>query len=451
VCSSDLDMNKRQEQVNYLNTFKILTNQEKKFLFKKNKSEIEKYTIRRKRELRFKLRRYIVEKLGLTMDDPEIIKIFEKFDKNPENFIDYSRMDTELKKLKKMRINETISDNRLKLIKSIDSMNLSNIDKKSILAMYDKKPNRVMLYETTAKQIIAVRKKELRNKETKILTTLLKSLKLSETNSKKIMNSFMSIPNSKLAEAKSKAFRLRKKLNSEKLTTVIRPLSLSEKNRKVLLANTNNVNTVIKKAINMSTQKKIKNATQNQLRQYIGSKNLGNKSKNILNNINDTLTTEDVASIRAKVNRLKEETNATKISKKREEIVRYMNKIPLSVTEKQKIIQNVNINTNVNTVKRNIQSTLNKKNNSKNALVKERIELEIYINTLNLPNTDKQRLISSKDTAKSLKRKAYKLSESIRKLNLNRQMNAFKRQKVIMRMRIKAEEDLKSLKRAIKK
>jgi excinuclease UvrABC nuclease subunit len=69
-------MKKRKELINYLNTFKYLTNQEKMFLLQKNKSEIEKYAIRRKRALRFKLRRYIVEKLGLTMDDPEIFKIF---------------------------------------------------------------------------------------------------------------------------------------------------------------------------------------------------------------------------------------------------------------------------------------------------------------------------------------------------------------------------------------
>jgi hypothetical protein len=366
-----------------------------------------------------------------------------------------------------LRTTEKISGNRLKLEKIIDSMNLSNTDKKTILTMYDKKPNNVMLYETTAKQINAARKKELKNKDTANLSALLKSLKLSETNTKKIVNSFTTVPNTKLSKIKSEAIRLRKRRDREKLTNALRPLSLSENNRKVLLADTDNVNAVIKKAKNLSAQKKTKNTTQNQLRQYIGSKNLGNKGKNLLNKINDTLTNEDVESIRAKANRLKNEMNAIKISKMREEIDQYINKKPLSVTEKRRILQSVNSNTNVNAVKRNIQNTLNNKSNKENAYVKNRTELQVYINTLNLPNTEKQRLISSNNSVSSLKSEAYRLSEYLRKLNLNRKMNAFKREKTLKRykaannrriiqgvqqskalaIRTEAEEYLKSLKR----
>jgi hypothetical protein len=350
-------------------------------------------------------------------------------------------------------------------------MNLPNTDKKSILAMYDKKPNSVMLYETTAKQLSAARKKELRNKEVANLLALLKSLKLSETDTKKIVNSFTTVPNAKLSKIKSEAIRLRKQRDREKLTNALRPLSLSESNRKILLADMDNVDAVIQKAKILSAQKKTKNATQNQLRQYIGSKNLGNKATNLLNKINDTLTNEDVKSIRAKANRLKNEMNATKISKKREEIDRYINKKPLSVTEKRRILQNVKSNTNVDAVKRNIQNTLNNKNKKENAYVKTRTELQVYINTLNLPNTEKQRLISSNDNVNSLKREAYRLSEYLRKLNLNRKMSAFKREKTLRRIkaannrriiqgvqqskalatRKEAEEYLRSLKRPMNK
>jgi len=625
------------------------------YLLSKNNSEAEKYHNRRKRELRFKLRRYIVDKLGFTMDQPEIVKIFEKFDAVPEKYNEYAQKANEIKQLKnqktrlksktinaailedieeienlvnvskinkkinqdfitkmkkklsdlilnsgmtiklnlsmirnpqqinaiminikkaygskrfqemqqlkisllgltpqnqnevlqdfittdisiknslkkvsgirenlmkekhkadknllqvflknevkltqkdmndllsdfekvknvqkikmkamqvkKFRNDEKISGNRLKLVKTVNSINLPNVDKTSILTMYDKKPNSVMLYETTAKQLSATRKKEMKNKETINLSTLLKTLKLSETNSKNIMNSFKSVPNSKLPEAKSQAIRLRKKRDREKLTNALKPMSLSENNRKTILANTNNVNVVIKKARNLSTQKKTKNTTQNQLRQYIGSTNLGNKAKNLLNKIDDTLTNEDVTAIRMKANRLKSEMNATKISKKREEIVKYLNNKTVSVPEKRQIVQSVKANTNINAFKRSIQSTLNAKNTSENAYVKNRTELQVYINTLNLPNKEKQKLLSSKDSTKSLKRKAYRLSGYLRKLNLNRQMNAFKRQKVINRVKaqnnrrtilgvqqskmraiqVEAQEYLKSLKRPTNK
>jgi hypothetical protein len=648
-------LKKREERLKYLDTFKILTNREKMYLLPKNNSEAEKYHNRRKRELRFKLRRYIVDKLGLTMDHPEIVKIFEKFDTAPENYDEYAQRATEIKRLrneknrlksktknikiledideiknlvdvakidskinqdfmimmkkklsdlilnsgvkvklnlsrvrnpqqinaimvnikkvyqtkrfqelqqlkksvmslkprdqneilqefvttdiplktstkkvmklrvkmteekhkadrnllqsfyknelklnskdvtdlllefdtskniqkmkakgiqlKRLRITEKISGNRLKLKKIIDSMNLPNTDKTSILAMYDKKPNSVMLYETTAKQLSAARKKELKNKEKANLLALLKTLKLSETNTKKIVNSFTTVPNAKLTKIKSEAIRLRKQRDREKLTNALRPLSLSESNRKVLLADIENVDAVIKKAEILSAQKKVKNVTQNQLRQYIGSKNLGNKGKELLNKINDTLTSENVKSIRANANRLKNEVNATKISKKREEIDQYINKKPLSVAEKRRILQSVNSNTNVNTVKRNIQNTLNSKSNKENAYVKKRTELQVYINTLNLPNTEKQRLISSNDNVNSLKREGYKLSEYLRKLNLNRKMNVFKRQKTLRRIkamnnrriiqgvqqskalaiRREAEEYLRSLKRPMNK
>jgi hypothetical protein len=606
-------MKKNKEKINYLDTFKILTNREKMYLLPKNKNEIDEYHNRRKRELRFKLRRYIVEKLGLSMDDPEIIQIFEKYDTTPENYSEYAQKATEIKRLrneknrlksrtrndkilrdideiknlvdvtkinkkinqkflikmkkklsdlvlnsgmniklnlsrlnnpqqinavmanikkayqskryqnleklkaslvgvspqnqnqilqefmmtdvpletsmkkvavirakmaenkhkaerlnlhdfmkkelkltpkdindllsefdtvknvqkiktkatevKRMRLNEKILDNRIKLEKIIDSIKLSNDDKKTILQMYDKKPNGVMLYETTAKQLSATRKKELRNKEVANLSTLLKSLKLSDANSKQIMNSFMSVTDSKLSEAKSKALRLRKKRDREKLVNALRPLSLSEDDRKQLLADTDDVNAVIRKAKSLNAQKRAKNSTQNQLRRYVASKNLGNKSKNILNKIDDTLTRENVISIRQKVDRLKSESDAQKINKKREEIQRFLNATDIGVTEKQRILATVSVATNVNAVKRNVQRTLDRKNATENAYVKNRTELKVYIDTLNLPNSEKKRLLNSKGSVASLKRQALRQSNYLRKMKLKAQQNALNRQR----------------------
>jgi hypothetical protein len=606
-------MKKNKEKINYLDTFKILTNREKMFLLPKNKNEIEKYHNRRKRELRFKLRRYIVQKLGLSMDDPEIVKIFEKYETSPENYNEYAKKATEIRRLrneknrlrgktrndkilrdideiknlvdvtkinkkinqnfmikmkkklsdlilnsgmniklnlsrvrspqqinavmsnikkayqskryqnlqklkaslvgvspqnqnqilqefvttdisletsmkkvagirakmaenkhkiertnlqdfmkkelklsskdindlltefdtmkniqkikakavdvKRVRLNEKILDNRIKLEKIIDNIKLSNEDKKSILQMYDKKPNGVMLYETTAKQLSATRKKEMRNKEVANLSTLLKSLKLSDTDSKQIMNSFTSVTDSKLSKAKSDALRLRKKRNREKLVNALRPLSLSDDDRKQLLADPGNVDTVIKRAKTLNAQKRAKNSTQNQLRRYVASKNLGNKAKNILNKIDDTLTPENAVSIRQKADRLKSELDAQKANKKREEIQRFLNATDIGATEKQRILATVGVTTNVNAVKRNVQRTLDRKNATENAYVKNRTELKVYINTLNLPNSEKQRLLKSKGSVASLKRQAYRQSENLRKLKIKSQKNALNRQR----------------------
>ena len=642
-------MKKRKELMNYLNTFKILTNQEKMYLLQKNKSEIEKYAIRRKRALRFKLRRYIVEKLGLTMDDPEIVKIFENFDTTPEKFNEYAKKATELKQLKnqknrlrgktrndkvlqdideiknlidvtkinreidatfmikmkkqladlvldsnmkiklnlsriqnpqqinmiiinikkayqtkrygelqqlkqvvpqnqndvlqefvttditlkasmkkvseikvkmmedkhkmdrdllhtfmkkelslspkdmndllaefntlknlqqmkskamqvkKMRIDEQILDNRIKLEKSINSMNLSNVDKKSVLAMYDKKPSSVMLYETSAKQLSAARKKELRNKETANLTNLMKSLKLSESNSKQILNSFTRISDYKLSKAKGEAINLRKKRNNEKLLNALKPLSLPENTRKQLLADTDNVNVVINKAKSLNAKQRTQNATQNQLRIYIASKNLGDKAKNLLNQVNTMSTQNDVKYIREKADQLKSKLDATKISKKREELSQYMNTIKLNLTQKKSLLQSIGGNTSVNTIKRSIQQGLNTKNKKGNAFVERRTELKLYINALNLPNSEKQKLLRTSGNANTIKKRAQIKLKQLKQKRNAQQKNALKtkyainvnkaqKNRSILRSiqidkmrdtRIKAREHLKSLKRVV--
>jgi len=644
---------KRREQMNYLNTFKILTNQEKMYLLSKNNSQIKNYHNRRKRELRYKLHRYIIDKLGMTMDDPKIAKIFENFDMNPEKINEYAQKATEIRKLKdqknrlksktsndkilneideiqnivdvnrinrkintnfmikmkkqladlvlnskmniklnlskienpqqinvimsnikkvydtkrfdelqqlkklvvgltpqkqneilqeftitdtplktsmkkvteiqakmaedkhkmerdllhvfmknelsllpkdindlltefntinnlqqmkakamqvkKKRVDEQILDNRLKLVKSIDSMNLSNVDKKSVLAMYDKKPNSVMLYETSAKQLSETRKKELRDKETANLTNLLNSLKLSESNSKQILNSFTKMANSKLAKAKGEAIRLRKKRNNEKLLNALKPLSLSENVRKQLLANTDNVNVVINKAKSLNAKQRSQNMTQNQLRTYIASKNLGNKATNLLNQVNTMTTQEDAIYIREKADQLKSKLDASKIGKKREELSQYMNTINLNLAQRKSLLQSITGNTNVNAIKRSIQQGLNTKNKTENAFVERRTKLKLYINTLNLPNSKKQNLLRMPGDVNTIKKRAQNAANQLKRKRVVQQKNALKIKNAISakkaqnnrnvvrsiqiakrrNTRIKAREHLKSLKRVV--
>jgi hypothetical protein len=570
-------LKKRQERLKYLNRFKILTNREKMYLLSKNNSEAEKYHNRRKRELRFKLRRYIVDKLGLTMDHPEIMKIFEKFDTAPEKYDEYAQRATEIKKLKneknrlksktrntkilediteiknlvdvakinskinqdfmikmkkklsdlilnsgikvklnlsrvrnpqqinaimvnikkayqttrfkelqqlkrllvglapqnqnevlqefmttdiplktsmkkvmgirekmrenkhkierdtlhklmknqlslsskdisdlltefdkvknvekirvkalqvkKLRTNEKIAENRLKLVKILDGIDLSDTDKKSIFMMYDKKPNSVMLYETTAKQLSSTRKKELKNKEKSNLNALLKTLKLSSANSKQILNSFERVPDFKLPKAKSEAIRVRKKRDREKLISALKPLSISENDRKQFLANSDNVNKVIQKAQLLDTQQRSKNALQTQLRQYIASKNLGNNAKNLLNQVNTTTTQDGAKYIREKADQMKLKADASKISKKKTELSRYMNDMKVNLSQRRGFLQGIQGNTNINAIKRMIQQTLKAKTNKKGVDVQRRTQVKLYINTLNLPNSEKQKLL----------------------------------------------------------
>jgi hypothetical protein len=642
-------LKKREERLKYLNKFKILTNREKMYLLSKNNSEAEKYHNRRKRELRFKLRRYIVDKLGLTMDHPEIMKIFEKFDTAPEKYDEYARRATEIKRLrneknrlksktrntkileniteiknlvdvakinskinedfmikmkkklsdlilnsgmkiklnlstvrnpqqinavmvnikkayqtkrfkelqqlkrslmglapqnqneileefvttdiqlktsmkkvmgirekmrenkhkierdtlhklmknqlslsskdisdlltefdkvknvekirvkamqvKKLRTNEKIAENRLKLVKILDGIDLSDTDKKSIYMMYDKKPNSIMLYETTAKQLSSARKKELKNKEKSNLNALLKTLKLSSANSKQILNSFERVPDFKLPKAKSEAIRVRKKRDREKLLNALKPLSISENDRKQFLANSDNVNKVIQKAQLLHTQQRSTNALQTQLRQYIASKNLGNDTKDLLNQVNTTTTQEGAKYIREKADQMKVRADASKISKKKAELSRYMNDMKVNLGQRRGFLQGVQGNTNINAIKRMIQQTLKVKSNKETADVQRRTQVKLYINALNLPNSEKTKLLRMSGNINAIKRQASQLLKRIKKNKLNaskakasiKAAKTLNNQRVLrsvqiskMRnIRVKAREHLKSLKRTI--
>jgi hypothetical protein len=642
-------LKKREERLKYLNKFKILTNREKMYLLSKNNSEAEKYHNRRKRELRFKLRRYIVDKLGLTMDHPEIMKIFEKFDTAPEKYDEYARRATEIKRLrneknrlksktrntkileniteiknlvdvakinskinedfmikmkkklsdlilnsgmkiklnlstvrnpqqinavmvnikkayqtkrfkelqqlkrslmglapqnqneilqefvttdiqlktsmkkvmgirekmrenkhkierdtlhklmknqlslsskdisdlltefdkvknvekirvkamqvKKLRTNEKIAENRLKLVKILDGIDLSDTDKKSIFMMYDKKPNSIMLYETTAKQLSSARKKELKNKEKSNLNALLKTLKLSSANSKQILNSFERVPDFKLPKAKSEAIRVRKKRDREKLLNALKPLSISENDRKQFLANSDNVNKVIQKAQLLHTQQTSTNALQTQLRQYIASKNLGNDTKDLLNQVNTTTTQEGAKYIREKADQMKVRADASKISKKKAELSRYMNDMKVNLGQRRGFLQGVQGNTNINAIKRMIQQTLKVKSNKETADVQRRTRVKLYINALNLPNSEKTKLLRMSGNINAIKRQASQLLKRIKKNKLNaskakasiKAAKTLNNQRVLrsvqiskMRnIRVKAREHLKSLKRTI--
>jgi hypothetical protein len=642
-------LKKREERLKYLNKFKILTNREKMYLLSKNNSEAEKYHNRRKRELRFELRRYIVDKLGLTMDHPEIIKIFEKFDTAPEKYDEYAQRATEIKKLrneknrlksktrnskiledideiknlvdvakinskinkdfmikmkkklsnlilnsgikvklnlskvrspqqintimvnikkvyetkrfkelqqlkrslmglspqnqnevlqeftttdiqlktsmkkvteirekmrenkhkterdtlhklmknqlslsskdisdlltefdkvknvekirvkamqvKKLRTNENIAENRLKLVKILDGIDLSDTDKKSILIMYDKKPTSVMLYETTAKQLSSTRKKELKNKEKSNLNALLKTLKLSSANSKQILNSFERVPDFKLPKAKSEAIRVRKKRDREKLINALKPLSISENDRKQFLANSDNVNKVIQKAQLLHTQQRSKNALQTQLRQYIASKNLGNNAKNLLNQVNTTTTQDGAKYIREKADQMKLKADTSKISKKKTELSRYMNDMKVNLSQRGRFLQGIQGNTNINAIKRMIQQTLKAKTNKTGMDVQRRTQVKLYINTLNLPNSEKQKLLRIPGNVGEIRRQATRLLEQIKKnkLNATKAKASIKAAKILNNQRllqsvqlaklrntrVKAREYLKSLKRTI--
>jgi hypothetical protein len=76
---------------------------------------------------------------------------------------------------------------------------------------------------------------EKRSNERQQLLGHLKNLKLSETNTKKIMNVFDKNPEQKLNASKLNASNLRVQRNREKLVGVMKDLVISNENKKTIL------------------------------------------------------------------------------------------------------------------------------------------------------------------------------------------------------------------------
>ena len=114
-------------------------------------------------------------------------------------------MKARAKQLKNSRVAEKIASNRKKVEKIIEPLNLTNADKKSILANFNTSPGKVLTFETKAKELKKKRLLEKRQGERKQLSDYLTQLKLSNINSKKILDVFDSNPEQKLNASKINA------------------------------------------------------------------------------------------------------------------------------------------------------------------------------------------------------------------------------------------------------
>lgn len=332
--------------------------------------------------------------------------------------------------LKKKRITEKIAENRLKVEKLIDPLNLSNTDKKTILNSFNTNPGNALAFETQAKALKKMRVDEKRSNERQQLLGHLKNLKLSETNTKKIMSVFDKNPTQKLNASKLNASNLRVQRNRERLVGVMKNLVISGENKKAILKNFRakpaTVNALISKAKQINTKARGQLNLQKRLRNYVVSLRLGENGSKILKKIDKSLTPATAKTIKAEADRVKAEANAVLIRKKRDEIKKFMNTSNLSESVKSSFLKSVKLDTNVNTLKRKIQTTIQNLKTQTSRRGKLRTELKVYLNSLNLTNDVKKQLIGSVggDTKSigSLKRRASQMVKQAQKTRLRREM-----------------------------
>ena len=305
-------------------------------------------------------------------------------------------IENKARKLKDQRVREKIAANRNKIEKILQPLDLSEVDKKSILANFNAKPGSVVLFETKARNLKSMRKREKRANERTQLSRHLKSLNLSETNVKKILNTFDRTPDKSLTISKLNATDLRKQRNRERLVESMKPLMITNAVRTNILKafrnNPNSVNKLISRAKEIDAKARNQDTLQKETKQYIVSLQLGNKNTPILNKINNSLTPEKAQNLRKQAEKIRSELNAEALEKKRSNIRNFANNANITATMKRTFVNSVQPNTNVDAVKRKIQEAEKALKNKRSTRGRLKTELRVFLNTLNLTKEQKNRL-----------------------------------------------------------
>lgn len=323
-------------------------------------------------------------------------------------------IENKARKLKDQRVREKIAANRSKIEKILQPLDLSEVDKKSILANFNAKPGNVVLFETKARNLKSMRKREKRANERTQLSRHLKSLNLSETNVKKILNTFDRTPDKSLTISKLNATDLRKQRNRERLVESMKPLMITNAVKTNILKafrnNPNSVNKLISRAKEIDAKARNQDTLQKETKQYIVSLQLGNKNTPILNKINNSLTPEKAQNLRKQAEKIRGELNAEALEKKRSNIRNFANNANITATMKRTFVNSVRPNTNVDAVKRKIQEAEKALKNKRSTRGRLKTELRVFLNTLNLTKEQKNRLEGdvgdNTNNISALKRKA---------------------------------------------
>jgi hypothetical protein len=412
----------------------------------KNKRADEKYKAERA-----SLYIFLDKELNMNVEDRK--SILKEFDEVKT----LSVMKTKATQLKDKRIRDKIATDRNKIQKILQPLNLSNTDKTAILKNFNTTPGSVILFETKARNIKKKRNDEKRANERSQLVKHMNTLQLSETNTKKILNTFDGTKNKTLTISRLNATDLKKQRNREKLVETMKSLILTNAVKTNILKafrnNPNRVNTLITRAKQIDTKARSQENLQKETREYIVSLQLGNKNTPILQKINNSLTLNKAQTLRKQAEKIKTEINAEALEKKRSNIRNFANDIQITAGMKRTFIDSVTPTTNIDALKRKIQVAERALKNKKSTRGRLKTELRVYLNTLNLTKEQKDRLEgnvgNNTKNITALKKKAKYIVEAKKTNIIETEMREAKARKNNMTMNArKREQQIKMVKSA---
>ena len=441
---------KSVELKNYLQSVNELSNADKELLLLNNsikninemRSAVNALITKRKSEKSDASKQELIEFLnGLVINKADKNRILAKF--NNEN------VSVNILKKEAQNIQTALNSNKKIATKNglmtfLNSTSLNQVDKNALLQKLNNGVDIVSIQEE-AKKLNTSRKIERTEKKKEELRRFLGDIQLNNIEKTRYINSVNNATNlntlkNEIRKLSNVSVNQKKKLNRQDLNGYVNALGLTPEEKKDIMnkfnSNASNVDALKREANAIRNDKKSKKRLQ--LTNMLNKTNLNQTTKNtLLSKFNSD--TANVENLRLEINKLVQLKANTNKSQRRQELENYMRNTDLSNVNKNQFITELNTgNTNLNTIKRKINNLLEQRiSNKKNA---NRSELIAYLNTLTLPEPNKNEIIAkfgnglsisnAKNAAKTLEtqRKGEKftanretLSEYIRGLRVNGQ------------------------------
>jgi hypothetical protein len=419
------------EFMNYLNTLTNLTANNKSNITSKLNSyftnweslkksatnlALERASEKRNKQ-RTELENYATE-LGL--NNTRKRALLKKLDNKESNL---STLKREAKEMKNGMNEEAKSEKRKNLLRQLTQFNITNENRSELMKQFGNTNNSAIINQ--AKKVEANRRGTKRDE----LSLFMSELGLEETDRNLILKNFDANP--KNTTLRNKATKLKETRNKEDREKIRRELKeylntlnmLNNSNKKKLMANnTKSYNNVKNEANQLQTQKKTLSERKKQreeLSRYINGLNMLNKTNKQKLLANNSRTYNNV---RNEANKLQEFKKTAKRGGELDTLKKSMNGLnqnsQLYVIDKFET-QNVTLNSMLKEV------TELKKKMALEKRAQNRSELVDYMNTLDIGNTDKKKILKNYDSQKAnfgtLKNRATQINATIKNKAQQRQ------------------------------
>jgi hypothetical protein len=189
--------------------------------------------------------------------------------------------------------------------------------------------------------------------------------------------------------------------NRDDFSVFLNGLELTNKEKTDLLKNYNagktNKGTIRNRALSINAAVKAKALQRQELSNYING--LGINGKALLNKFNSGRSTLD--KLKKDADKAKLLLNAQTVAAKKGELVTFMKNFEIPQSNKNSFVNTVGLNTNLNTIKRSIKELNKVIKNKKEKEAKNRDDFSVFLNSLELTNTEKSDLLKNYNAGKT--------------------------------------------------